>query len=220
MLTIKLLLNSIVSMQGAKFMTIDIKDFYFNTPMARPEFMRLKINDLPESIIEQYKLRDKVTKDGYMYVQINKGMYGLPQAGIIAQELLEKKTQCSRVSAKHNYTWFLEAWLPTNLICIICLQLRSEICWRRECQSPFTNIEQNLQNFIRMGRHKIYHINFRMGLHQLLCTRLHSRVLLQSLSTFPTQYTQKATVSTISTCWTVVWSQTAICTKRWPITNI
>ena len=36
MCTFKLLLNSIVSTQGAMFMTIDIKDFYLNTPMARP----------------------------------------------------------------------------------------------------------------------------------------------------------------------------------------
>ena len=71
-------------------MTIDIKDLYLNTPMARPESMRLKMNNMPENIIEQYKLQDKVTKDGYVYVQIKKGMYGLPQAGIIAQELLEK----------------------------------------------------------------------------------------------------------------------------------
>eukprot|EP00804_Cyclotella_cryptica_P022420 CCRYP_021143-RA/>CCRYP_021143-RA protein AED:0.55 eAED:0.45 QI:0/0/0/1/0/0/3/0/179 len=41
MLTTKILLNSIISTQGARFMTIDIKDFYLNTPMARPEFMRL-----------------------------------------------------------------------------------------------------------------------------------------------------------------------------------
>ena len=34
LLTVKLLLNSIVSTPGSKFMTIDIKDFYLNTPMA------------------------------------------------------------------------------------------------------------------------------------------------------------------------------------------
>ena len=31
--TVKILLNSIVSTLNAKFMTIDIKDFYLNTPM-------------------------------------------------------------------------------------------------------------------------------------------------------------------------------------------
>ena len=35
LLTVNLLLNSVVSTQGAKFMTIDIKDFYLNSPMSR-----------------------------------------------------------------------------------------------------------------------------------------------------------------------------------------
>jgi hypothetical protein len=36
-------------------------------------------------------LHKKVTEEGYVYVEIQKGMYGLPQAGILAQELLEKR---------------------------------------------------------------------------------------------------------------------------------
>ena len=70
-------------------MTINIKDFYLNTPMPRYEYMRLKLEDLPKDSIDKYKIRDKVTKDGYIYVKIHKGMYGLPQSGILAQELLE-----------------------------------------------------------------------------------------------------------------------------------
>eukprot|EP00804_Cyclotella_cryptica_P018237 CCRYP_005972-RC/>CCRYP_005972-RC protein AED:0.07 eAED:0.01 QI:0/-1/0/1/-1/0/1/0/582 len=91
MLTTKILLNSIISTQGARFMTIDIKDFYLNTPMARPEFMRLKLADIPEEFIILYNLRKLATQDGYVYVRVQKGMYGLPQAGIIAQQLLESR---------------------------------------------------------------------------------------------------------------------------------
>eukprot|EP00804_Cyclotella_cryptica_P031066 CCRYP_015981-RA/>CCRYP_015981-RA protein AED:0.30 eAED:0.30 QI:0/0/0/1/1/1/3/0/511 len=46
MLTTKILLNSVISTKGARFMTIDIKDFYLNTPMVRPEYMRLKLSDI------------------------------------------------------------------------------------------------------------------------------------------------------------------------------
>jgi hypothetical protein len=38
LLTIKILVNSIISTAGAKFMTMDIKDFYLNTQMARYEY--------------------------------------------------------------------------------------------------------------------------------------------------------------------------------------
>ena len=91
MLTTKILLNSVISTKGAQFMTIDIKDFYLNTPMVRPEYMRLKLSDIPDNIITLYNLDKLVTTDGYVYVLIQKGMYGLPQAGIIAQQLLEKR---------------------------------------------------------------------------------------------------------------------------------
>jgi hypothetical protein len=97
LLTVKLLINSIISTDGAKFMTMDIKDFYLNTPMARYEYMRLRIADMPDDVIEHYNLRDKATPDGYIYCEIQKGMYGLPQAGIIAQQLLEERLE------KHGY---------------------------------------------------------------------------------------------------------------------
>jgi hypothetical protein len=52
--------------------------------------MHLKLSDIPEEIIEEYKLHEIASEDGYVYCKIRKGMYGLPQAGIIAQELLEQ----------------------------------------------------------------------------------------------------------------------------------
>jgi hypothetical protein len=97
LLTVKLLLNSIISTESARFMTMDIKDFYLNTPMARYEYMRLRLADMPEDVIEHYKLRELATPDGAIYCEIRKGMYGLPQAGIIAQQLLEERL------AKHGY---------------------------------------------------------------------------------------------------------------------
>ncbi len=52
---------------------------------------------MPDNTIEHYNLRDKATPNGYIYCKIQKGMYGLPQAGIIAQQLLEERLQ------KHGY---------------------------------------------------------------------------------------------------------------------
>ncbi len=78
------------STKGARCMMIDLTDFYLNTPMKQPEYMRLKLSDIPEEIIVQYKLRGIATPEGYVYSEITKGMYGLPQAGIIAQVLLDR----------------------------------------------------------------------------------------------------------------------------------
>jgi hypothetical protein len=53
--------------------------------------MRLKLLDMLKDIIEHYKLLNIATPDGYIYCKIRQGMYGLPQAGIIAQELMAKR---------------------------------------------------------------------------------------------------------------------------------
>jgi hypothetical protein len=59
--------------------------------------MWLKITIIPDEIINEYKLREIMDDDGNIYCEITKGMYGLPQAGIIAQDLLAKRL------AKHGY---------------------------------------------------------------------------------------------------------------------
>ncbi len=59
--------------------------------MTRYEYMRLKLTDIPKEIIVEYKLREISISDGYVYIEIQKGMYGLSQAGIIAQHLLEER---------------------------------------------------------------------------------------------------------------------------------
>ena len=120
MLTVKILLNSVVSTPGAKFMTIDIKDFYLMTPMPRPEYMRLKMDDMPEDIIELYNLRNIVNKDGYVFVKIQKGMYGLPQAGILAQELLEKRLNANGYrQSKLTPGFWTHDWRPISFtLCV------------------------------------------------------------------------------------------------------
>ena len=65
-------------------MTIDISNFYLNTPMIRPEYFKVKLIDIPDEVIDEYNLRDIATPDRYVYVEVTKGMYGLPQAGLLS----------------------------------------------------------------------------------------------------------------------------------------
>ena len=91
MLIAKLLFNSVISTKGSRFMTMDISNFYLNTPLTRPEYIKIKLEDIPDEVINEYKLRDKVDSNGYVHIEATKGMYGLPQAGRLANELLEKR---------------------------------------------------------------------------------------------------------------------------------
>ncbi len=89
-LTIKLLFNSVISMPNAKFMTINIKEFCLMTPMDHYEYFRMKLKLFPQDIIDKYTLHDKVNVDDNVFCKVQHGMYGLPQAGIIVQNLLNK----------------------------------------------------------------------------------------------------------------------------------
>ena len=91
MLLVKTHLYSVVLTPNARYMTIDISNFYLNTPMIRPEYFKVKLTDIPDEVIDEYNLRYIATLDGYMYVEVTKGMYGLPQAGLLANKLLEKR---------------------------------------------------------------------------------------------------------------------------------
>jgi hypothetical protein len=87
--TAKILINSVISTLGAKFLVIDIKKTYLNTPLGRFEYMVINLSSLPQEKIDKYELI-KMAQDGKVYIEIQKGMYGLPQAGILAKELLQR----------------------------------------------------------------------------------------------------------------------------------
>ena len=120
MITVKLLLNSIVSTPGAKFMSIDIKNFYLHTPMPRYEYMRLKLSDLPDYVIHHYNLENIVTKYGYIYMQIHPGMYGLPTAGILDQQLFEKLlNKEGYAQSKLTPRFWTHKWRPVSFtLCV------------------------------------------------------------------------------------------------------
>ena len=54
--TTKCHFNSVISTPHAKFMTADIKDFYYGSPLDQLEYVRMALADIPPEIITQYKL--------------------------------------------------------------------------------------------------------------------------------------------------------------------
>ncbi len=71
-------------------MTMDISNFYLMTPLHRPKFIHVKLSNILNEVIEEYKLREKATKNSSVYIKAKRGLYGLPQSGLLANELLKK----------------------------------------------------------------------------------------------------------------------------------
>jgi hypothetical protein len=94
-ITLKLLLNAVVS-EDAEWLTADIKDFYLKTTLLRKEYMTIHRRHLPRDIQQRYQL-DKLWRNDSVLVEISGGIYGLPQAGKLAQDRLVAHL------AKHGY---------------------------------------------------------------------------------------------------------------------
>ncbi len=60
--------------------------------MERHEFMQMPIELITQAFFDKYNLLPKV-QNGYVYMQIIKGMYGLPQAGMLGNKLLKECLQ-------------------------------------------------------------------------------------------------------------------------------
>jgi hypothetical protein len=78
--------------------------------------MVIKLLSLPQETINKYDLIE-VAQDGKVYIEIQKGMYGLPQADILTNEVLQRNL------AKDGYrltqhTWPMEAQYSPNIILV------------------------------------------------------------------------------------------------------
>ena len=83
---VKILLNSVVS-TDAKWLTLDIEDYYLGTPLPRDEWLRIPVKFIPAWVLAKYNL-ERYVFGGFILFCVTKGMYGLPQAGKLAQDRL------------------------------------------------------------------------------------------------------------------------------------
>ena len=73
----KLLANSVISdhkKHNSKFCAIDLKDLFLNTPMEKPEYIRIHRKYFSQAFLSTYKLTEKIANDNHVYCRVKKGM--------------------------------------------------------------------------------------------------------------------------------------------------
>ena len=84
--------------KNAKYMTMDIGNFYLNMILDQYENTRININDIPQEVIDEYKLYEhKLVLNGFVYVELRKALFGLKQSHALANK------QLSNVLGKEGY---------------------------------------------------------------------------------------------------------------------
>ena len=90
------------------------------TPLKRPEYICISIKDIPKEIINEYQLRKIVDDKGSIHIQANRGMYGLPQAGLLANELLEKRlNKRGYQQSKLVLGFWTQNWRPVQFTLVV-----------------------------------------------------------------------------------------------------
>jgi hypothetical protein len=79
--------NSVLSTEGVKYMCLDIKNFYLTAPLDRFKYMKMPLVLFLEWIKKQYDL-NKYALNGFVYLEMRWAIWGLLQAGILANKLL------------------------------------------------------------------------------------------------------------------------------------
>ena len=118
MITSKLLWNSVLSTPNARYACFDIKNMYLQTPMQRREYMRIPILLIPDEFIKLYALTNKVVR-GHIYLEIQKGMYGLPQAGKLANDLLRKRLKNHGYFETTTPGLWTHTWRPIHFTLVV-----------------------------------------------------------------------------------------------------
>ena len=86
----KLMMKNVLSRKGAKFITYDICNYYLETPLKYPQYVKIKLTDIPQYFIEEYNLHEYV-HEGWVYLEILNGVYGIPQSDSLTNDLLDTR---------------------------------------------------------------------------------------------------------------------------------
>ena len=88
--------------------------------MARYKYFCMKLELFPKNVIQEYDLQNKVDANGNVHCKVQCGMYGLPQAGIIAQELLEERLLKAGYSqSKITPGYWKHEWRPISFTLVV-----------------------------------------------------------------------------------------------------
>jgi hypothetical protein len=88
--TFKILIDNTLYTKDATMMMMNIKNYYLGTPLPRFEYMKMPLSRFPKEIVQKYNL-NALAVDGWIYIEIRKGMYGLKQARLLANQLLQTR---------------------------------------------------------------------------------------------------------------------------------
>ena len=116
MLNSKLHINSTIydSHKGDRYLRIDIKKFYLDTLMKYYKYICVLPSMIPQEISDDPAYEIHTVVDGFVYIIICRGIYGLKESGVIAfEQLLHKLEPYGYVPMHFTHSYWRHDTGPT-----------------------------------------------------------------------------------------------------------
>ena len=87
--------------------------------MDRSEYFRINFSDIPQEFIEEYNLSEGA-QNGWIYFEIFRGCYGLPQSGRLANYLLRTRLKkADYYEAATTPGLWCHKWRPIQFVLLV-----------------------------------------------------------------------------------------------------
>jgi hypothetical protein len=89
------------------------------TPLPRFKYMKMLLSRFPEEIVQKYNL-NALAVDGWVYIEIRKGLYCLKQAVLLANQLLQTRlASFGYYPARHTPGLWLHQTRPISFSLVV-----------------------------------------------------------------------------------------------------
>jgi hypothetical protein len=119
LLTIKLLINRLISTPGARFFMMDINYILLYTPMTKYEYMQLKLSDMPDDVIAHYHLLDIAHPTGMSTAKSNKACTGSRKRGSLRSNYWKRLKEHGYTQSKTTPGLWTHEWHPITFSLIV-----------------------------------------------------------------------------------------------------
>ncbi len=163
---------------------MDLKNVYLNTPLNRPEYVRIMLTDIPQEFIEEYKLNE-LACDSWSTLKCNVACTPFPkQASLLTTS---SDTACCQVwlLQSSHHPWSLASQVAPRYVCTHCWWLCHSIHWQCPPGSSLPGSQETLQSLWRNRWHPLCRHDTQIKLQpkscQMLMPPLHAGLYLQCL---------------------------------------
>ena len=154
--------------------------------------MRMPIKLIPQEFIDLYDWALKV-KNWYVYMEISRGMYGLPLSVIFGQQAAEKAPSEALISWSTTHSWDFLPWNSPSLVYASRRQFWHQVCRKRKRQPFIRGPQRIIRNGRRLDRRFIIWNHPWLTLWRTICRYRYAKLRPRAAL-----YIQKTTTKTIT----------------------